>query len=96
MFQLKNFDSNVTLGEWADISKIAKPQLKKSSGESKNEKVNYHYSPLYRWANEISGKDPTKDSAFYYLEPDEMLFNKERHGPPAGLEHFINLDKERV
>ena len=97
-----NTFSNFYLGEWNQVSKIAKPKKVKDDERG----TRYHYTPLYKWANDerliskspnrvyktlFSKKYKSKQTGFYFLDEHEMTFNKERHPDPTEIQHYITF-----
>ena len=97
-----NTFSNLYLGEWNQVSKIAKPKKVKDDERG----TRYHYTPLYKWANDerliskspnriyktlFSKKYKSKQTGFYFLDEHEMTFNKERHPDPTEIQHYITF-----
>ena len=79
--------------EWNGVSKIGLPQT------DPNDPGKVLLSPLATWADQKAdelfankpGKSAKDQSAFYFLEPDEMTFNKERNPDPPITEHHVKI-----
>ena len=85
-------------GEWNDVSMIATPTADPHAPDQ------VLLSPLCKWADaeadnlniqkaKAEGKvaNAADTSAFYFLKPKEMTFDKERNPPPPVTEHHVKF-----
>ena len=75
------------LDEWNQVSKISGPKADQDSDGK------FNYTPLCKWGNDEADKLGDKqNSSFYFLEEQEMTFNKERHPDPVEHRHYLSFD----